>query len=149
MSQAFSIRGLIIFLVSRCLWKYAGGGIFFLSPIRWIMRFVYRSYTPIFAESSFCSGTRKAYNHGLPSLCALHCGGLVTGRCLGCPASLSMVLAFVTWLFQEGRALSSIRSNLSAISFWHESQLWHNPTKDVFVQKLLSGIGNLSSNNDL
>lgn len=69
-------------------------------------------------------------------------------KCLRAPASTSQVLRFIAILYQQGLSRVSIRSKLSAISFWHKLHNWANPADTFVVCKCLSVIANIHPTTD-
>lgn len=65
-----------------------------------------------------------------------------TERFLATPASITQVLRYITVQFQQGLSCASIRSHLSAISFWHKLHGWCNPVDSFIVCKCLIGVSN-------
>ena len=64
------------------------------------------------------------------------------------PADQSTIVNFVTYLFNQGRACSSIKSTLSAIGYFHKLSNLPDPTKSYLVSKLLIGASNLRQTED-
>lgn len=61
------------------------------------------------------------------------------------PLSINQVLSFKAYLHLNGLAASTIRTKLSAVSFWHQINQWTNPVDHFLVQKSLIGAANLST----
>ena len=55
------------------------------------------------------------------------------------PLSPHAIALFLALLFQEGKSASTLRTNLSAISFKRKILGIHDPTKTFFLQRLLIG----------
>lgn len=55
-------------------------------------------------------------------------------------ATVGEVLAYVANLHMKGLSAASIRTNLSAISFWHQLNAWYNPCVNFLVRKAVLGV---------
>lgn len=76
----------------------------------------------------------------------LHQSLLTDGQRAGiqAPTSTTLLLRFIARLHIRGFSAASIRSKLSAISYWHQLHDWANPTASFLVKKALIGVNNLS-----
>lgn len=65
------------------------------------------------------------------------------------PAKPSLVIGFVAYLFEKGRAPTSISSHLSAIAYVHKLQSLDDPTSNFLVRKIMVGAHKLSGHPDM
>ena len=64
------------------------------------------------------------------------------------PIDSASVIAYISWLFMEGRAASTINLHISAISFVHKVNGWMDPTSSFLVGKLKEGCRRLKPSCD-
>ncbi len=61
------------------------------------------------------------------------------------PLRVDSLAAFLVYLFQSGNSYSTIRTYVSALSYYHNIRSLWDPTKLFYIRKLLLGIKNNSS----
>ena len=64
------------------------------------------------------------------------------------PIEPSSIIAYISYLFMENRAASTINLNISAISFVHKINGWEDPTTSFMVGKLKEGCRRLKPSCD-
>ena len=64
------------------------------------------------------------------------------------PATPGMVIGFIAYLFDNGRAGATITSYISAVAYFHKMQGYTDPTTSFLVRKLLVGARALARKGD-
>ena len=64
------------------------------------------------------------------------------------PATPDMVIGFIAYLFDNGRAGATITSYISAVAYFHKIQGYTDPTTSFLVRKLLVGARALARKGD-
>ena len=64
------------------------------------------------------------------------------------PAQNSSVILYISFMVNQGYAVSTISSNLSAISFFHKLLAFDDPTNHFIVKKIMSGAQKIHRNVD-
>lgn len=89
-------------------------------------------------QASIVPATRRKYCATLAEFLSI-----VPGASIHSSALVNDILYFIAHLQARGVSAVSIRSKLSAISFWHHLNQWANPCNQFLVKKVLLGVANL------
>ena len=87
--------------------------------------------------ASLAKGTRKMYAETLVKFkmfvnSHMHCNSWF-------PASVSSLSMYISFMINKGYAVSTVVSNISALSFFHKLLGCHDPTSSFVVKKILCG----------
>ena len=96
-------------------------------------------------EAVLAPSTKRAYQHAWKTFVSF----AVQFGYAHFPVNEATIIQFVTYLFNQGRACTSIKSTLSAIGYYHKLANLPDPTKGYLLSKVLIGASKLRGNEDV
>lgn len=95
---------------------------------------------------SLSSSSRKLYKKALEKFHIFQVGKLRVNQVF--PAHSSSVMLYIAHMINQGYAVSTIASNLSAISFFHRLLSKEDPTSNFIIRKIMSGAAKIHKISD-
>ena len=97
-------------------------------------------------HAAITPATAKCYNTTLSQFQSFL--STLDNRYHGLPANPGQVLLFIAHLYRSGLSAQTIRSKMSAISYFHKLMSRPDPLDSFIVQKALAGLKNVASSHD-
>lgn len=104
------------------------------------------SLTQHLIEASLAVSTRQAYRRVIQNFEQFHL--LTFSKPMSLPISEKVVAQYICHLYLQNLSSSTITSYISAISFIHKIDNFHDPTNAFFIKKMLKGVQNERGGSD-